>query len=155
MPDLSRLIPLERSCDPGCRLWKRGELWRRYRRLNPNARLLAIDNDPAMVVGRAPNITTNVCRKLTRAATEPVRSIRSGRHRSHRLQAAVLEHLAGPVRHALARHAEALSPDDGMMLMCVSNVEHWSRTERLLRGTRSAMRTPALLDRRHPRWLGL
>ena len=45
----------------------------------------------------------------------------------------MLEHLTDPFA-MLRHHAEALSPD-GMMLICVSNVEHWSLTERLLRGT--------------------
>jgi hypothetical protein len=41
-----------------------------------------------------------------------------------------------------------------MMLICVSNVEHWSLTERLLRG---AFRydDAGLLDRRHVQWFGL
>jgi hypothetical protein len=37
------------------------------------------------------------------------------------------------------------------MLICVSNVEHWSLTERLLRGTFQYERS-GLLDRRHVRW---
>ena len=50
--DLSRLIPLGARVilDVGC---GRGELGEAYRRLNPNARLLAIDNDPAAVSARS------------------------------------------------------------------------------------------------------
>ena len=48
MSDLSRLIPLSARVvlDVGC---GDGMLGQAYRRLNPNARLLAIDSDPAMV----------------------------------------------------------------------------------------------------------
>ena len=54
VPDLSRLIPLSARVvlDVGC---GRGELGAAYRRLNPNARLLAIDNDPAMVEAARPH----------------------------------------------------------------------------------------------------
>src|SRR5271156_6657931 len=48
VPDLSRLIPLSARVvlDVGCGA---GEVGAAYRRLNPNARLLAIDRDLAML----------------------------------------------------------------------------------------------------------
>ena len=65
---------------------------------------------------------------------------------------AVLEHLRDPFA-VLRRHARSLAPN-GMMLICVSNVEHWSITDRLLRGTFEYEET-GLLDRRHLRWFNL
>ena len=45
----------------------------------------------------------------------------------------VIEHLRDPWT-VLRRHVEALS-DDGTILICVPNLEHWSFADRLLRGT--------------------
>ena len=44
----------------------------------------------------------------------------------------VLEHLSDPW-FVIRRHAELLS-DDGTILICVPNIEHWSFAHRLLRG---------------------
>ena len=64
----------------------------------------------------------------------------------------MLEQLADPFA-VLRRHATRLSRD-GIMLLCVSNVEHWSLTERLLRGSFRHEDT-GLLDRRHRHWFSL
>ena len=64
----------------------------------------------------------------------------------------VLEHLSDPWP-VLRRHAEALS-DDGTMLICVPNMEHWSFADRLLRGTWKYEPT-GLLDETHLRWFSL
>jgi len=145
--DLSRLIPLSARVvlDVGC---GDGALGQAYRRLNPNARLLAIDNDPAMVATAHQHYDECVvadaqCAALPFAAPDGIDCI---------IYSAVLEHLADPFA-MLARHAAALSPE-GMILICVSNVEHWSLTERLLRGAFRYDET-GLLDRRHLRWFGV
>jgi SAM-dependent methyltransferase len=147
LPDLSRLIPLSARVvlDVGC---GRGELGAAYRRLNPNARLLAIDNDPAMVSAAREHYDACVVADAQHGGLpfdtpDGIDCI---------VYSAILEHLADPFA-TLARHAEALSPD-GMMLICVSNVEHWSLTERLLRGT-FRYEDSGLLDRRHLRWFNL
>jgi SAM-dependent methyltransferase len=145
--DLSRLIPLSARVvlDIGC---GDGVLGQTYRRLNPNARLLGIDIDPAMVAAAHQHYDECVvadaqAEALPFATPDGIDCI---------IYSAVLEHLADPFA-MLTRHAASLSPD-GMMLICVSNVEHWSLTERLLRG---AFRydEAGLLDRHHLRWFGL
>jgi len=146
VPDLSRLIPVSARVilDIGC---GRGDLGAAFRRLNPNARLLAIDNDPAMVA--AARVHYDECALADAADPLPFAL-------PHGLDcivySAVLEQFADPFG-VLARHAEALTPD-GMMLICVPNVEHWSLTERLLRGT-FRYEDSGLLDRRHLRWFAL
>jgi hypothetical protein len=147
VPDLSRLIPLSARVvlDIGC---GKGELGAAYRRLNPNARLLAIDNDPAMLA--AAHAHYDACAQID-AQTAALPFDTPGGIDCI-VYSAVLEHFADPFA-MLARHAEALSPD-GMMLICVSNVEHWSLTERLLRG-RFRYEETGLLDRRHLRWFSL
>jgi SAM-dependent methyltransferase len=147
VPDLSRLIPLSARVvlDVGCGA---GEVGAAYRRLNPNARLLAIDRDLAMVAAAsahydecaAADVQSDVLPFDVPAGIDCI------------VYSAILEHLPDPFA-MLRRHAEALSPD-GVMLICVSNVEHWSLTERLLRGTFDYAEA-GLLDHRHLRWFGL
>jgi SAM-dependent methyltransferase len=153
VPDLSRLVPLSARVvlDAGC---GRGELGAAYRRLNPNARLLATDNDPAMIAAAREHY--DECTVAELRAEPPPFDTPGGIDCI--VYSAVLEHLADPFA-VLRRHAEALSPD-GMMLICVSNVEHWSLTDRLLRGTfqyeeAGPYEESGLLDRGHPRWFGL
>jgi SAM-dependent methyltransferase len=144
VPDLSRLIPLSARVvlDVGCGT---GLLGAAYRRLNPNARLLAIDNDPAMAAGAREH--------YDECAVADAQSGAVPFDTPHGIDcivySAILEHVTDPFA-MLARHAEALSPD-GMMLICVSNVEHWRLTERLLRGT-FRYEDAGLLDRNHLRW---
>ena len=147
VPDLSRLVPLSARVvlDAGC---GRGELGAAYRRLNPNARLLAIDNDPAMIA--AARAHYDECAVAELRVEPPPFDTPDGIDCI--VYSAVLEHLPDPFA-VLRRHADALSPD-GMMLICVSNVEHWSMTDRLLRGA-FQYEEAGLLDRRHLRWFGL
>ena len=147
VPDLSRLIPLSARVvlDIGC---GRGELGAAYRRLNPNARLLALDSDPAMVAAARAHydecaVADAQSAALPFATPEGIDCI---------VYSAILEQMADPFA-VLARHAQALAPD-GMMLICVSNVEHWRLTEHLLRGT-FRYEDSGLLDRRHRRWFSL
>ncbi|HEX3996127.1 MAG TPA: class I SAM-dependent methyltransferase, partial [Acetobacteraceae bacterium] len=147
MSDLSRFIPLSARVvlDIGC---GDGSLGLAYRRLNPNARLLGIDIDPAMVAVAHEHYDECVVADaqadaLPFATPDGIDCM---------IYSAIQEHLADPFA-MLARHAAALSPD-GMMLICVPNVEHWSLTERLLRGT-FRYDDDGLLDRRHLRWFGL
>jgi SAM-dependent methyltransferase len=142
VPDLSRLIPLGARCvlDVGC---GRGDLGSAFRRLNPNARLLAIDNEPAIIEAARPYYDDTA---LIDAATQP---IPFDGEIDCIVYSAVLEQFADPFA-VLARDKDRLAPD-GMMLICVSNVEHWSLTERLLRGT-FQYEEAGLLDHRHLRW---
>jgi len=53
----------------------------------------------------------------------------------------------------IRRHASLLSPN-GIMLICVPNIEHWSFADRLLRGTWD-YEPSGLLDATHLRWFSL
>jgi SAM-dependent methyltransferase len=146
VPDLSRLIPLSAQVvlDVGCAA---GEVGASYRRLNPNARLLAIDSDPDMVA--AARVHYDEC-VVADARTEPL-PFQTPDGIDCIVYSSVLEYLPDPFA-VLRRHAEALSPD-GTMLIFVPNVEHWSLTNRLLHGT-FHYEESGLLDRRHLRWFG-
>ncbi len=126
--DLSRLIPLSARVvlDVGCGT---GTLAAAYRRLNPNARLLGIDHDPAKVAAARRHY--DECAVADARDAKPPFATPDGIDCI--VYNAVLEHLADPFA-VLARHAPMLSPD-GMMLICVTNPEHWRAAERLLRGT--------------------
>ena len=119
-----------------------------YRRRNPSARLLGIDKDPA--------VAAVAIERLDELATVDVEADPLPFDVSEGIDCLVygdvLEHLCDPWA-VLARQAEALTPD-GMILMCVPNVEHWSFTDRLLRGTWDYEAT-GLFDHTHLRWFGL
>jgi SAM-dependent methyltransferase len=61
----------------------------------------------------------------------------------------ILEHLADPW-DVIRRQLPSLAPD-GCILLCVPNLEHWSFTEKLLRGTWDYEES-GLLDQTHLRW---
>src|SRR5580704_1343799 len=145
--DLLERIPLDARVvlDVGCNT---GALSAAYRRLNPRARLLGIDKDPA-AAGQAARRLDQVAvvdvehDPMPFALDRPIDCIVYGD---------VLEHLSDPWA-VLRRHAEVLS-DDGTMLICVPNMQHWSFADRLLRGTWKYEPT-GLLDETHLRWFSL
>jgi SAM-dependent methyltransferase len=145
--DLLERIPLSARVvlDVGCNT---GALGAAYRRLNPRARLLGIDKDPE-AAGQAARRLDQVAvvdvehDPMPFALERPIDCIVYGD---------VLEHLRDPWP-VLRRHAEVLS-DDGMMLICVPNMQHWSFADRLLRGTWK-YEPAGLLDETHLRWFSL
>ncbi len=143
-PELSCLIPLSARVvlDAGCGT---GELGAAYRRLNPAARLLAFDIDPDNVAAAQRHY--DQCVEADAEAGAPPFDVPEGIDAI--VFSAILEQLNDPFA-TLRRYAQALSPE-GMMLICVSNVEHWRLTERLLRGT-FEYEESGLLDRRHRHW---
>lgn len=143
-PDLLDRLPLDANVllDVGC---STGILGATYRRFNPRARLLGIDNDPAAaeIAKQRLNEVAVVDVEddpLPFALDRPIDCIVYGD---------VLEHLRDPWA-VLRRHAEALS-DDGTMLICVPNLENWTFVDRLLRGTWK-YEPAGLLDETHLRW---
>lgn len=145
--DLLERIPLDANLvlDVGC---STGALGATYRRLNPRARLLGIDMDAEVAEIAAQRLDEVAVvdveqNPLPFALDRPIDCIIYGD---------VLEHLKDPW-HVLRRHAEALS-DDGTMLICVPNLEHWSFADRLLRGTWK-YEPSGLLDETHLRWFSL
>ena len=145
--DLLERIPLDTSIvlDVGCGT---GSLASAYRRLNPRARLLGVDKDPAAAAIAAQRFDEVAVVDVERnplpfVLDRPIDCL---------IYADVLEYLDDPWR-VLRRHQEALS-DEGSMLIRVPNVEHWSIAERLLRGTWQ-YEPGGLLDQAHLRWFGL
>ena len=131
--------------DVGCGT---GALGAAYRRLNPRARVLGIEMDPgaaAIAAERLDEVAVGDVEAdpLPFAPPGGIDCIIYGD---------VLEHLRDPWA-VLERHAEALS-DDGTILICVPNVEHWRFAERLLRGAWD-YEPSGLLDKGHLRWFSL
>jgi SAM-dependent methyltransferase len=145
--DLLERIPLDAAIvlDVGCGT---GSLGAAYRRLNPRARLLGIDMDPAAAAIAA--------RRLDEVAVVDVERdplpIALDRRIDCIVYGDVLEHLRDPWS-LLRRHIAALS-DEGTILICVPNLEHWSFADRLLRGTWD-YEPSGLLDATHLRWFRL
>jgi SAM-dependent methyltransferase len=146
-PDLLERIPLNAGTvlDVGC---STGALLSVYRRYNPRARLLGIEIDPesaALARSRLDEVAEVDVEldPLPFVLERPLDCVIYGD---------VLEHLRDPWA-VLRRHAEALS-DDGTILVCVPNMEHWSFAERLLRGTWD-YEAAGLFDETHLRWFSL
>ena len=119
-----------------------------YRRLNPRACLLGIDKDPAaaeLAAQRMDEVAAVDVEQdpLPFELDRPIDCIIYGD---------VLEHLHDPWS-LLRRHIAALS-DEGTILICVPNLEHWSFADRLLRGTWD-YEPSGLLDDTHLRWFSL
>ncbi len=146
-PDLLDRIPLDARVvlDVGC---ASGALGAEYKRRNPRARYLGVESDAAAgevargrldAVFRA-DLNTN---PLPFAAEVPPGSV------DCIIYGDVLEHLVDPAAVLLA-HAALLS-ENGVVLVCMPNMEHWSFAERLLRGTWD-YDVQGLFDRTHIRW---
>ena len=107
-----------------------GRLAAAYRAVNPRARLLGIEADPAAAAQAAARMDQVVTTDPAHNAPLPFQVpggidciIYNG----------VLEQLRDPWA-LLRRHAAALGTD-GIMLICVRNIAYWRIAERLLRGT--------------------
>lgn len=127
--DLLQRIPLfaRTILDVGC---GDGSLLAAYRPMNPKARLLGIDHDPAAASAAASHLDEVVsadaeAENLPFDVPDGIDCI---------IYNGILEHLHDPGA-LIARHAGLLSPD-GIMLVCVPNAQYWRFAERLLRGPR-------------------
>ncbi len=146
-PDLLDRIPLTAQVvlDVGCAA---GALGAAYRRLNPRAHILGIEMNPAAAERAAERLDAVA---VVDVETDPLPF--SGVARLDCIvYGDILEHLRDPWT-LVRQHGEMLN-DDGVMLFCIPNVEHWSFVERLLRGT-WAYEDQGLLDRTHLRWFTL
>jgi len=143
-PDLLSRIPLAARTvlDVGCHT---GALGAAYRRLNPSAILLGIEADPAAAAIAATRLDD--VRAVDLEADPMPFALPAGL--DCLILGDVLEHLRDPWS-ILAHQAEALA-EDGTLLLCVPNVEHWSFLARLLRGDWD-YQDSGLLDRSHLRW---
>jgi SAM-dependent methyltransferase len=144
--DILERIPLDARVvlDVGCGT---GALAAAYRPLNPRVRLLGIDTDAeaaAIAAQRLDEVAVvDVEQNPLPFPDRPIDCV---------IYSDVLEHLRDPWA-VMRRHVEALSAD-GMLLICVPNVEHWSFAERLLRGNWD-YEPSGLLDATHLRWFSL
>ena len=145
--DLLQRIPLSARVvlDVGC---GRGDLCGAYRLMNPNARLLGIEVDPeAAAVARTRLHEVVVADPaldfIPFDVADGIDTI---------IYASSLPTMDQPF-DVLRRHAEHLTPN-GMMLICVPNIEHWSFALRLLRGNWD-YEPSGLLDHNHLRWFSM
>jgi len=146
-PDLLERVPLTARVilDVGCGT---AALAAAYRKRNPRVRLLGIDKDP--------DLAAIASERLDELATVDVEQDPLPFDVSEGIDCIVygdiLEHLQDPWS-VLMRQSEALTPD-GVILMCVPNLDHWSFADRLLRGVWNYEET-GLLDKTHLRWFTL
>ncbi len=142
-PDLLDRIPPDAGTvlDVGC---GRGALGEAYLGRNPRCRYLGIESDPECAEAAAHRLSEVACVDVEATplpfGAGPFDCIIYGDS---------LEHLRDPWG-ILRRHAAALS-ENGVLLICVPNAEHWSFAERLLAG-RFAYEDSGLFDRTHLRW---
>lgn len=144
VPDLLVRIPLAARVvlDVGC---GRGDHGGAYRRFNPTARLLGIEPDPqAAEVAR-----TRLDEVVVADPSLDFMPFEVPDGIDAIIYPSCLPTMDQPL-HVLRRHAEHLTPN-GMMLMCVPNIEHWSFVNRLLRGNWH-YEAAGLLDANHLRW---
>ena len=145
--DLLNRIPLHARVvlDVGCGT---GALGAAYRQRNPRCRLLAIEQDRDAAHRAAARYDAVAHTDVER---NPLPFSFSGGIDCI-IYGDVLEHLKDPFG-LLAKHAQALNPN-GIILICVPNVEHWSFAARLLQGSWDYEDT-GLFDRAHLRWFSL
>lgn len=142
-PDLLDRIPPGASTvlEVGC---GDGGLGEAYRRRNPRCRYLGIEGDPAAAKTAALALSEVLCVDVEREPLPfgpgPFDCIVFGD---------ILEHLSDP--WSLLQHCATTLAEDGVMLLCVPNVEHWSFAARLLAGNWD-YEPSGLLDHRHLRW---
>ena len=143
-PDLLTRIPLAARTvlDVGC---GDGALLAAYRARNPRARLLGIELDPDRA-DRAAARLDDVAAMDVEADPLPFDPDLS---LDCVIYGSVLERLRDPAA-VLAAHAAALGPN-GVVLICVPNIEHWSFAARLLAGGWS-YEPVGLFDAGHLRW---
>ena len=125
-PDLLDRIPLNARTllDVGCSM---GSLGAAYKRRNPTCRVYGVEADL-----ESARIAVRRLDQVFRGDVETNSLPFPGQTFDCIVYGDVLEHLVDPWA-VLKAQARALTPD-GTVLICMPNVEHWSLTERLLRG---------------------
>lgn len=145
-PDLLDRIPLAAGVvlDVGCGT---GALGAEYKRRNPKARYVGIEQDESAARVAATRLDKVLIVNLDDWGCLdeeiPEKSV------DCLIYGDVLEHLKDPWA-VFARQSAWLSPN-GIVLICMPNIEHWSFVERLLRGTWD-YESQGLFDSTHLRW---
>jgi SAM-dependent methyltransferase len=146
-PDLLARIPSEARLilDVGCGA---GALGAEHKRRNPKARVLGLESNAetaAIAKGRLDHVyVADLDVDPTPFAGEIEKGVIDCL-----IYGDVLEHFRDPW-NVLRQHVGFLA-DDGEVLLCIPNVEHWSFVARLLRGT-WRYESQGLFDATHLRW---
>ena len=142
-PDLLKHIPINARTvlEVGCGF---GALGAEYKRRNPACRYLGIDQDPD-----AANLAATRIDQVALCDVQAVPLPFDNEVFDCIVYGDVLEHLTDPWA-VLRAHVQTLAPD-GTIVLCIPNVEHWSFSESLLRGTFDYA-DAGLFDRTHLRW---
>ena len=142
-PDLLARIPRDARLvlDVGCGA---GALGAAIRRVNPRTRLLGIEPDPTLALRARRHFD-----ELHDIDIETTRPPVEDGSLDAMVFGDVLEHLRDPWA-VLKRDATLLAPD-GVLLICIPNIEHWSFAARLLAGAWN-YEDHGLYDRTHLRW---
>ncbi len=146
-PDLLDRIPLNARLvlDVGCGA---GALGAEYKRRNPRARVLGVERDAEAVRVAATRLDHVFVGDLNADPLPFAEQILPGSV-DCLIYGDTLEQLADP--WATLRAHVTLLAEDGIVLVCMPNQEHWSFAERLLRGTWD-YEERGLFDRAHVRW---
>ena len=142
-PDLLKRIPVNARTvlEVGC---SSGALGAEYKRRNPACRYLGIDQDQD-----AAQLAASRIDQVALCDVQQVPLPFGDESFDCIVYGDVLEHLTDPWA-VLRAHIQTLKPD-GTIVMCIPNVEHWSFTEALLRGSFDYADN-GLFDRTHLRW---
>ena len=141
--DLLGRIPLTARTilDVGCGT---AALGMEYKRRNPGCRYFGIESDPEACVVAASRIDF-----VVGADVEQVPLPFGDEMFDCIIYGDILEHLRDP--WAVLRAQVAQLAPDGVVLICMPNIEHWSFAAKLLTGTWDYQET-GLMDRTHLRW---
>lgn len=148
-PDLLRRIPCNAATvlEIGCAA---GQLGAAYKSLNPACRYLGVELDAA-AAGEAERLLDKVWAGDVEKF-QPKKLGLAPQSLDCLIYGDILEHLADPWT-VLSRHVPLLK-DDGVLLACIPNVQHWSILADLMQG-RWQYRDEGLLDRTHLRFFTL
>jgi SAM-dependent methyltransferase/glycosyltransferase involved in cell wall biosynthesis len=146
-PDLLERIPLSARVvlDIGCGT---GALGAEYKRRNPAARYFGVDSDAVAARVAAQRLDQVFLAEIDGDKLPFGDAIAPGSVDCI-IYGDVLEHLADPWG-TLRAHVPLLA-ENGIVVVCMPNVEHWSFAERVLRGTFD-YEAQGLFDRTHLRW---
>lgn len=144
-PDLLSLIPTEAKAliDIGC---GGGGLMREFKKLNANAHCVGVDIDPQYLEFARRYCDSCVSVDIDRADDDFWHAMSD---RDCWVFGDALEHLKNPWE--ILRKVRNILPEDGCVVACLPNAQHWSLQAKLSIGD-FRYQDSGLLDRTHLRW---